>query len=158
MRFFSARIFDVVQAIAVTLWVGTLWSTGALVAPALFRMISDRVLAGNIAGYLFGVTAFIGLACGSCLLLVRLVQDGTGALRQHVFWLVVSMLVLTCASQFGIQPVLAGLREQVYPEQVMQSAVANSFAIWHAVAGILYLVVSVLGLGLVTLVIRPQPR
>lgn len=152
------RVFDIVQAIAVTLWVGALWSTGALVAPALFRMISDRVLAGNVAGYLFGVTAFIGLACGSCLLVVRLVQNGAGALRQPVFWLIVSMLVLVCASQFGIQPVLAGLREQVYPEPVMQSAVANRFATWHAVAGITYLVVSMLGLGLVTLVIRPQPR
>ena len=152
------RIFDVVQAIAVTLWVGALWSTGALVAPALFRMISDRMLAGNIAGHLFEVTAFIGLACGSCLLLVHLVQYGVGALRQPVFWLVVSMVVLVCASQFGIRPVLAGLREQVYPEQVMGSAVANSFATWHAAAGILYLVESTLGLGLVTLVIRPQPR
>lgn len=158
LKILSARVFDAVQAIAVTLWVGTLWSTGALVAPALFRMIGDRALAGNVAGYLFGVTAFIGLACGSCLLVVRLVQDGTGALRQPVFWVVVSMVVLVCASQFGIQPVLAGLREQVYPEQVMQSAVANSFATWHAVAGITYLVVSMLGLGLVALVIRPQPH
>ena len=158
LKIFSSRVFDAVQAIAVTLWVGTLWSTGALVAPALFRLISDRVLAGNVAGYLFGATALIGLACGSCLLVVRLVQDGAGALRQPVFWLVVSMLVLVCAIQFGIQPVLAGLRQQVYPEPVMQSAVANSFATWHAVAGISYLVVSMLGLGLVTLVVRPQPR
>ena len=158
MKIFSSRVFDAVQAIAVTLWVGTLWSTGALVAPALFRLISDRVLAGNVAGYLFGVTAFIGLACGSCLLIVRLVQDGAGALRHPVFWLVVSMIVLVCAIQFGIQPVLAGLRQQVYPEPVMQSAVANSFATWHVVAGISYLVVSMLGLGLVTLVVRPQPR
>jgi hypothetical protein len=157
LRFVSVRIFDIVQAIAVTLWVGTLWSTGALVAPALFRMISDRVLAGNIAGYLFGVMAFIGLVCGSCILVVRLAQHGAGALRQPAFWLVVSMVVLVCIIQFGIQPVLAGLREQVFPEQVMQSAVANSFAAWHAAAGILYLVESTLGLGLVALVIRPQP-
>lgn len=158
MRFFSVRVFDFVQAIAVTLWVGALWSTGALVAPALFRMISDRMLAGNIAGHLFAATAFIGLVCGSCLLVVQWVQCGVGALRQPVFWLVVSMIVLVCVSQFGIQPVLAGLREQIYPEQVMRSAVANSFATWHMVAGILYLVESMLGLGLVTLVIRPQPR
>jgi len=158
LKILSARVFDAVQAIAVTLWVGTLWSTGALVAPALFRMISDRALAGDVAGYLFGVTAFIGLACGSCLLVVRFFQNGMGALRQPVFWVVVSMVVLVCASQFGIQPILAGLREQVYPEPVMQSEVANGFATWHAVAGISYLVTSMLGLGLVTLVVRPRSR
>jgi len=158
LRSLSRRWFDVVQAIAVTLWVGTLWSTGALVAPALFRMISDRTLAGDIAGYLFGMTAFIGLACAGCLLTVRLVQDRAGALRQPMFWLVLSMVVLVCISQFGIQPILASLREQAYPRQVMQSASAGSFAIWHAAAGILYLVQCTLGLALVTLVVRAHPR
>jgi hypothetical protein len=154
----TVRILDVVQAIAVTLWVGTLWSTGALVAPALFRMIDDRMLAGDIAGHLFGVTAFIGLTCGGCLLTARLILDRTAALRQPLFWLVVSLVILDCISQFGIEPVLAGLREKGYPEQVMQSALANSFATWHAAAGILYLVQSTLGLVLVTLVVRPHPR
>ena len=158
LRSFSGRLFDIVQAIAVTLWVGTLWSTGALVAPALFRMISDRTLAGDIAGHLFGMTAFIGLACGGCLLTVRLFQDRTGALRQPVVWLVLSMVALVCISQFGIQPILAGLREQAYPQQVMQSASAGSFAVWHAAAGILYLVQGTLGLVLVTLVVRAHPR
>jgi hypothetical protein len=158
LKSFSGRLFDVVQAIAVTLWVGTLWSTGALVAPALFRMISDRTLAGDIAGYLFGMTAFIGLACAGCLLTVRLIQDRTDVLRQPLFWLVLSMVVLVCVSQFGIQPVLASLREQAYPQQVMQSASAGSFAIWHAAAGILYLVQSALGLVLVAVVVRTHPR
>ncbi len=158
LRLFSVRLFDAVQAIAVTLWVGALWSTGALVAPVLFRMIADRILAGNIAGHLFSVTAFIGLACGGFLLIIRLIQDRTGALRQPVFWLVVSMVILVCVSQFGIQPVLAGLREQAYPEGVMHSALANSFATWHAVAGVLYLVQSTLGLVLVTMVVRAHPR
>jgi hypothetical protein len=154
----GARVLDIIQAIAVTLWVGALWSTGVLFAPALFRMISDRILAGNVAAHLFVVTAFIGLACGGCVLIIRLIEFRSLAIRQPVFWLVVSMMVLICISQFGIQPILSGLREQVYPAQVMQSAVANSFARWHMVAGILYLVTSLLGLGLVSLVIRPQAR
>ena len=152
------RLSATVQAIAVTLWVGTLWSTGALVAPALFRMIDDRMLAGDIAGHLFAVTAFIGLACGGCLLILRLIQDRAGAFRQPVFWLVVGMVALVCISQFGIQPVLAGLRAHAYPEEVMQTGSANSFAAWHAAAGILYLVQSALGLVLVTLVVRTHPR
>ena len=152
------RIFDSIQAIAVTLWVGTLWSTGAMVAPALFRMIGDRALAGTVAGHLFTVTAFIGLACGGYLLIAGLFRNRSGSLRQPVFWLVVGMITLVCISQFGIQPVLAGLREQAYPDSVMQSELARSFATWHAVAGTLYIVQCTLGLALVVLVIRPQAR
>jgi len=151
------RLLDIVQAVAVTLWVGTLWSTGVIVAPALFRMIDNRMLAGDIAGHLFSVTAFIGLICGGCLLLARLIQDRTAALRQPLFWLVVGMVILVCIGRFGIHPVLADLREQAYPEQIMQGALASSFATWHAVAGILYIVQSTLGLALVTLVVRPHP-
>jgi hypothetical protein len=40
----------------------------------------------------------------------------------------------------------------------MQSAAADSFAAWHAAAGILYLAQSLLGLVLVTLVVRANPR
>jgi hypothetical protein len=131
---------------------------GVLVAPALFRLIDDRMLAGDVAGHLFGMAAFIGLACGGSLLILRMIQDRGGAFRQPVFWLVVSMVILVCIGQFGIQPVLAGLREQAYPERVMQSAAADSFAAWHAAAGILYLAQSLLGLVLVTLVVRANPR
>ena len=156
MRISTAHLIDIVQAILAALWVGTMWSTGALVAPALFRMIDDRALAGDVAGHLFGVTAFVGFAAGGCLLLLRLIEHRCAALRQPLFWLVVSMITLVCLMQFGVQPILAGLREQAHPEQAMQTALANSFATWHAVAGILYIVVSALGLVLVALVVQPH--
>ena len=141
-----------------TLWVGTLWSTGALIAPVLFRMIDDRALAGDIAGHLFSLTAFVGLICGGSLLISRLMQYRATVLRQPLFWLGATMLILVCIGQFGIQPVLASLREQAYPEQVMQGALAGRFATWHAAAGIVYLVQCALGLVLVALVVRPVPR
>lgn len=154
----GARVSDAVQAVAVALWVGTTWSVGLMVAPALFRMIDDRTLAGDIAGYLFAVTAFVGLACGAIVLAARLLRHRGGALRQPAFWVVISMVVLVCVGHFGIRPVLAGLREQIYPQEVMRSALADSFAMWHAAAGILYIVQSALGLVLVTLLVRAHPR
>ncbi|MGH8809748.1 MAG: DUF4149 domain-containing protein, partial [Noviherbaspirillum sp.] len=38
-----------------TLWVGSLWAVGYLVAPTLFATLPDSVLAGTIAGRLFRV-------------------------------------------------------------------------------------------------------
>jgi hypothetical protein len=59
------------------------------------------------------------------------------------------MLVLTLLSQFGIQPLLAQLKADALPREVMESVLRNRFATWHGVSSILYLVQSVLGLLLV---------
>jgi hypothetical protein len=144
------RLLDAVQAIAVTLWVGALWTSGLLVAPMLFRLLEDRALAGSIAGSLFGTTTLIGIACGACILIVWFFRQ-RGQTPHHHFpaWLVVAMLALALIGEYGIAPVLAGLRELAYPQPVMQTAFGGSFARWHMVAGILYLVQSLLGAGLV---------
>ncbi len=39
-------------AVALTLWIGGLWVIGYLVAPTLFYTLSDRALAGSLAGKL----------------------------------------------------------------------------------------------------------
>ncbi|MGD2139121.1 MAG: DUF4149 domain-containing protein [Burkholderiales bacterium] len=146
------RVLDAVQAIAITLWVGALWTAGLLVAPLLFRMLDDRALAGTIAGSLFSTTALIGIVCGVCILATWFYSQRGGALRsRYLAWLVVAMLVITLAGQFGVQPVLAGLREQAFPQPVMQTTLAGSFARWHMVAGILYIVECLLGAALVIL-------
>ena len=41
---------DALYAIAITLWIGGLWTIGYIVAPTLFYTLSDRVLAGALAG------------------------------------------------------------------------------------------------------------
>lgn len=144
------RFLDAVQAIAVTFWVGALWTSGLLVAPLLFRMLEDRTLAGTIAGSLFATTTLIGIVCGACILIVWFLSQRGRAPHHYVLaWLVVAMLAVALIGQYGIQPVLASLRAQAYPQPVMQSIFADSFSRWHAVAGIFYLVQSLLGAGLV---------
>ena len=49
------------EHVVLTLWVGGMWTTGYLVTPVLFSTLQDRMLAGNIAGRLFGVLSVIGL-------------------------------------------------------------------------------------------------
>jgi len=66
-----------------------------------------------------------------------------------VFWIVLIMLGLTLAGHFGIQPILAQLKADALPRQVMESALRDRFATWHGVSSILYLLQSLLGVALV---------
>ena len=145
------RLLDSLDRIAITLWVGSLWVVGILVAPVLFDMLPDRQLAGEVAGRLFSIVAFVGLSCGAYLLLHCMWQTGRRALTRVFPWVVCLMLTLAVVSQFAIQPVLAGLKARALPAPVMQSALRHQFNAWHAAAGVIYVVECTLGLGLVVL-------
>lgn len=142
---------DAVHSIAVTLWVGGLWAIGFIVAPLLFARVADRALAGLIAGKLFTLIAFIGIACALFLLVFRIVRFGAGCLKQGFFWMTLLMLLLTLAGEFGVQPILESLRMQALPKEVMESVFRDRFATWHGVASALYVIVSALGVALVVL-------
>jgi hypothetical protein len=147
-------IVDALQSITATLWVGGMWAIGFIVTPMLFATLPDRALAGLVAGKFFSLIAWTGIACAVYLLGYRLARDGTGALRQGLFWIVLLMLVLVIAGEFGVQPVLAALKEQALPKQVMESVLRDRFATWHGVASGLYVIQSVLGAALVILLGR----
>ncbi|MBE2260757.1 MAG: DUF4149 domain-containing protein [Candidatus Accumulibacter sp.] len=147
MRRFADALYDV----ALTLWVGGLWTIGYLVAPTLFAALgSDRRLAGSLAGRLFESIGWVGLACASYLAVFLLLRLGAAALRRWHFWLIIVMLLLTLVSLFGINPLLAQIKADALPREVMQSVLHDRFATWHGVSSVLYLIQSVLGLLLVT--------
>lgn len=150
------RLADALHDVALTLWVGGLWVIGYLVAPTLFATLSsDRQTAGLLAGRLFESMGWVGLACAVYLLLFVLLRGGTTALRRWNFWLLVLMLLLTAVSLFGVQPLLAQLKADALPREVVESVLRNRFAAWHGVSSILYLVQTLLGLLLVTSSGRP---
>ena len=66
-----------------------------------------------------------------------------------MFWTVAAMLLLTLVIQCGIQPVMAGLKAQALPLDVMHSAFADRFKMLHSVSSIIYLTQSLLGVFLV---------
>lgn len=148
------RFADALQSIAVTLWVGGLWTIGYIVAPLLFSQLGDRALAGMIAGRLFSLIAWIGIACALYLLAFRVVRDGAAVWRQGFFWTVVVMLALVLAGELGVQPVMAALKAQALPKQVMESVLRDRFATWHGVSSALYVVQSALGAALTMLLGR----
>ncbi len=135
--------------LSITLWVGGMWMLGYVVAPVLFKVLPDRQLAGTVAGQLFTLLAYIGIGCALYLLFFWLQQAGRTALRSTAFRATVAMLLLVLIGQFVLQPILAGLKAQALPLDVMQSALASQFKTWHAISGILYLIQSLLGIALV---------
>lgn len=136
------------EKIAVTLWVGGLWAIGYIAAPILFMQLDDKQLAGNLAGSMFAVIAYVGMACGAYLLLYRINQYGGAAFKQAFFWGVFLMVLITLGMQFGIQPIMESLKEQAMPKAVMQSIFSDRFAHWHGVSRIAYIIESLLGLVL----------
>src|SRR3954462_15563126 len=99
-------ISEALYAVALTLWIGGMWAIGYMVAPTLFHSMADRALAGALAGKLFTLIAYVGIGCALYLLIFRLARFGGGALKQAVFWIVIVMLLLTLAGEFGVQPLL----------------------------------------------------
>lgn len=143
------NLTNTLAAVAITLWVGGLWIIGGLAAPTLFANLSDRQLAGMLAGKLFTLMAYVGMGCGIYLLIYRLANDGLNAFKQWFFWIVLAMLALTLIGHFGVQPIIHSLKMEGGTAAVMQSVVADRFARWHGIASILFLMQSLLGLTLI---------
>jgi hypothetical protein len=143
------RLAEALYSIAIALWVGALFAIGYLAAPTLFAELTDRALAGSLAGEMFRWVAWLGIACAAYLLLFLVLRRGFGALKSSIFWLVLAMLGLTVAGYFGIAPILAQLKADALPRQVMESALRDRFTTWHGVSSGLYLIESLLGLWLV---------
>jgi hypothetical protein len=134
--------------ITMTLWIGGLWMTG-FSAYLLFDALQDKQMAGMLAGRLFTVISYIGIFSAFYLLIQRLLEFGTTALKQLYFWAVFAMLLLVLAGHFGIQPLLAQLKADALPNDVMQSVFASRFKTWHGVASMAYVMESLLGLVVV---------
>jgi hypothetical protein len=139
------------RVVIATLWVGSLWTIGYLVAPTLFSILPDRVLAGTIAGQLFRIEAWLSLACAVALILLVIFSDHDRNPRQRkvVLAVVCGMLVCTLVGYFGLQPLMAALREAAGPNGVMGSDARIKFGVLHGISSVIYLIQSLLGVALV---------
>lgn len=131
------------------IWVGSLWTLGAIVVPILSNALDDKQLAGMLAGKMFKVGALVSVVAGVYLLSYSLVRDGARAYKTSFFWLVLIMWLLTLAGHFGIQPILQNLKNQALPLAVMQSVFADRFSQWHGISRILWIIQAVFGVVLV---------
>jgi hypothetical protein len=145
------RLGEATYWLAITAWAGALWTVGLMVAPTLFSVLDDRALAGRIAGVLFDTVAWIGIGCAAWLLVYRFARFGGTALRQGFTWIVLLMLALVLVGKFGVQPILAGLREQALAKEIVESVFRERFGTWHGVSSVLYLVQCALAVAMVLL-------
>ena len=132
---------NVGERVLLTLWVGGLWAIGYMVAPALFATLEDRALAGNLAGLMFEIIAWTGMACAPVLLIINQIRYPQRRLNWRMLVLL-AMLLLVMLGQFVLAPMMADLR-------AAGQAGAAAFARLHGIASLVYLANSVLGLVLV---------
>src|SRR5512135_1865025 len=112
------KLADDTALLAVSAWVGGLWGIGYLAAPVLFQTLPDKMLAGMLAGKMFSLIAWVGIACGIYLLLYYLSTCGKAAFGQIAFRVAAVMLLLAIGIRFGIQPVMEDLKLQVFPADI----------------------------------------
>ena len=149
MRFtFLARFFPALRLIVTSLWAGSLWTVGYLVAPVLFSTLPDRVLAGSIAGSIFRIESWLSLGCG-LVLLAMIVFDDASRERRSLLRLIVVMLLCVVVGYFGLQPWMAALREAAGPTGVLEGAARTQFGVLHGVASLIFMFQSLLAVVLV---------
>jgi hypothetical protein len=146
------------RLLVATLWVGSLWAIGYVAAPTLFASLSDRVLAGTIAGSLFRVEAWLSLACAAILLLLIFrtpaaadtamepgLKTGAPTSRRRLLQLVAAMALCTVFGYFGLQPFMAAIRATAAAAGGMQADARLHFGLLHGAASGIYLIQSLLG-------------
>jgi len=136
------------ERVALTFWVGGLWIAGYVVAPVLFSSLDDRQLAGRLAGQVFQLVSYIGLAVGATLLLSVIVQKGAACLRDNRARIVLLMLILVALTVGVLQPMMQELKLSGI---VAGSEQAAQFGRLHGASSILHLLLSLLGLWLVAI-------
>ena len=154
MHLTAQRVFVFI----LTLWVGSIITVGYLVAPTLFATLSDRQVAGMVAGSLFRLEGTISMVLSVALIVFAnlLVKRGLDRYK-NIRWFLLAMLLCAATTAFILQPMMNSLREEALSHgfPVMLSPLAAEFDRLHAVSSALYLVQSLIGLVLLWRLTKP---
>jgi hypothetical protein len=134
------------------LWVGSLLSAGYLVAPTIFNTLTDRQVAGMVAGSIFRVVALLStVVCIALMVLTNLLVNRGLAQYCLIRWILLAMLLCSLAASFIFIPWMNTLRDEALLQgmPVMLSPSANIFAKLHGASSIVFLIQSALGIYLV---------
>ena len=144
-----AALIPRLRVLLVTFWAGSLWTIGYVIAPLLFATLTERAQAGTLAGLFFKAGAWISLICGASLLAI-LWAERENPTRTLQIKLVIVMMLCAVIGYFGLQPYMAELRAiAAQSGGIMDDAMRTRFGVLHGVASVIYLLHSLLGVGLV---------
>jgi hypothetical protein len=110
--------------VLLVLWAGSLWSVGLWVTPILFSAQSDRHLAGILAGRVFSIETYVGVAVA----VFALLRPG----RTKFVWGYLAAALLAI-NEWALRPVMVVAREH-------GSAVGLTFGGWHGVSAVIYVI------------------
>jgi hypothetical protein len=103
--------------LSLVVWLGGLIFFSFVVAPSAFAVLPTRHMAGSLVSRSLSLLHWMGIVSGLVFLVASLLYSRVTTGSAHLFaarhLLIVVMLVLTCASQFGISPRMARLRATV---------------------------------------------
>ena len=119
--------------VLLVLWAGSLWSVGLWVTPILFSAQSDRHLAGVLAGRIFSLETYAGIAVAVLALLLP------GRTQFRWGYLAAALLAV---NEWALRPVMAAARTQ-------GTAAGLTFGAWHGVSAVIYLAACLAMLALV---------
>lgn len=139
------RFVHALHNMVLVFWVGGLWTTGYIVAPALFSNLDDRHLAGTLAGSVFSIMGWIGLA--SSLLLLAFYQFYLISRWRSAVTLLMGILV--AVNLFVVSPELAAIRDAAPGALVAGSEAFRRFGYLHGISSGIFLLISLLGLLLI---------
>lgn len=136
------------EILLLAVWCGAMFITGFLVVPTLFSLL-DRTTAGQVAATLFTRVSLIGLVCGAILVLIlvsraRITSAEPGRISRARPVVLIAILLLVVAGEFGVSARMRDLREQT-PQT---AGAMPAFRQLHRVASGLYLLESLGGLFL----------
>jgi hypothetical protein len=133
-----------IRCLIAALWAGSLWTVGYLVAPTLFATLADRVLAGTVAASMFRSQAWLSIACAVLLLALLTMSTVETKARRTLLTLSFAILFGTLVVHFGLQPMMAALREAAGSGGVMESAQKARFGMLHGISSIIFMLQSLL--------------
>lgn len=150
----AASISPILERVLLTLWVGGLWTTGFVLAPVLFSSF-EATVAGDIAGRLFRAMSWVGMGCGSALLILAIARAGLVAWKDWRTLALAGMLLIAVFGEFSLAARMREIRLAM-SHSVEGGELWTEFRHLHAVSGLLFAVESVLGLLLVVRGARPR--
>jgi hypothetical protein len=108
--------------VLLVLWAGSLWSVALWVVPTLFHAQHDQQLAGVLAGKLFAIEAYLGVATAA----LALVMPG----RAKFLWGYTAAALLAIM-QWVLRPIMA-------EAHLHGLAWGLGFTAWHVTAALTY--------------------